>query len=58
MSKPLTPSQARRKGWASRRTNVDWDVALDKFSAKYCKHHSDAWCELETAWCDGWSESL
>lgn len=36
-------------------SNVDVDVAADRFNAKHCKHTAADSCALEHAWWDGWA---
>lgn len=53
----ITLRQAYDRGKASQRTSVDWDVALARFSRKYCQPHSpNHMCDLEQSWADGFDD--
>lgn len=53
----LTIEQAYDKGWLSQRTQSDWDVALERFSRRYCAPHpARQMCAFEHAWADGWDD--
>jgi hypothetical protein len=55
--KAMSQREAYRRGVRSRRTSVDWDDALVRFTARYCDHPTyGGMCALCHAWCDGFSE--
>jgi hypothetical protein len=54
----FTLRQAYDKGYRSSLTNVDWDVALERFSRKFCPPHSPVeMCNIEHAWADGFDDA-
>ena len=56
MSPNITLMDAYRMGRRAQRGTGDWDTREARFSSRYCTHRADEWCQLETAWANGWDD--
>ena len=53
-TKALTIREAYNKGWRSRAG--DTQEALERFTDKFCDHSYYKFCDLCTAWHNGWAD--